>query len=315
MPGYRTAVGEGVDTLVGYSEAVDAWTRVLGHHQVGRRSSGLRLTDRYSFAVRSRHRLRLAHGLGRESGHAPDCGGKDPRRERGVISGLVMQSLVGPQVRRTVSAAVFGPSARCIVRGVIVDQRRTRLAKTESYGRAKMIPSPADSAAAPQVLGSSRWADMAWAIFLVLGVLIALIGIGQIVAGFTYDDIGGRAMGYHILFMVTGGVLIAIGLLHLVVARSIRRHRPFGRTVGIVIAVIGTLLGAYLAPSAITLKYRSIPGTEATVAEPDAYAISIALFGVAYAIALVGLILGGKHFKLQPLSASEIAPRAAEPIG
>ena len=159
-----------------------------------------------------------------------------------------------------------------------------------------MISVP-DTAVAEDTSDNSRWAAIAWVIFLVLGVLIVLVGTYWIIGGLNYDDVGGRAMGYHVIAMVLGALLVAIGFLHFLVARSIRRHQPSGRRAGIAIAVLGTLLGVYLVPSALTLRYRFVPGTEATVAEPDLYAISIALFGAAYAIALVSLILGGKQFK------------------
>lgn len=153
--------------------------------------------------------------------------------------------------------------------------------------------------ATPPIVGSSRWATLSWVLFLIMGALLGLFGISQIAEGINYDDVGGRAMGYDILYMFTGGLLVAIGLLHAVVARSIRGHHSRGRVWGMLIAIPGMLLGLYLLPSAFTLSYTRVPGTEEVVAGPNLLAISIGLFGVMYAIALASLILGGSHFKAQ----------------
>jgi len=150
----------------------------------------------------------------------------------------------------------------------------------------------------PPIYGDSRWAVVASLLLLVIGILIVAFGLLQIVGGLLYDDVGGRAMGYDVIFMVTGVVLVALGILHGIVARAIWKHRPWARKVGLAISFLGALLGVYVLPSAFTPLIRSNALTGENISSgPNLLAISIVLIGAAYVVILISLVVSSRHFR------------------
>lgn len=148
---------------------------------------------------------------------------------------------------------------------------------------------------------NSRWAIGAALALAVLGLPIGGFGLLLIGQGLVYEDTGG--MGYGTLAMVIGALVVAIGLLHVVSAFYALRHRSWARNLGIVIAVLGAMLGAFVLPSAFNPRYVSRPPDYQTIAVgPDPTSILIGLSVFPYALVIVGLLLGGAHFRKRPAS-------------
>jgi hypothetical protein len=148
---------------------------------------------------------------------------------------------------------------------------------------------------APLAYPANRSTQSAGLLLIVIGGAMALFGIQAVIEGFLYDDAGGRAMGYHVIAMTFGAILIALGFLQGIVGRSIWRGRSLARIVGGVIAAIGALVGFYVLPSALTAVYRVVPGTDDVVPVPNIAAIVIASFGIAYLLVLIGLAIGARQ--------------------
>ena len=126
---------------------------------------------------------------------------------------------------------------------------------------------------------SSVWALTAGTVLFVLGTLYVLYAASKFPEIRPSDsgiDLSGVAKDAAILVVV-------FGIVHLITAIFIWRHRRWARYLGLVFAVLGTFIGGVL----VFLQGTAIGDLSR----------SPLLFLVSYAVAFVGLIVGKRHFK------------------
>ena len=141
---------------------------------------------------------------------------------------------------------------------------------------------------------------MAALLLVALGIAITGFGLLIFVQGLQYDDPGGLAMGYSTLAMVLGAGIVLIAIVHLVTGISVLRHSVWARALGTVIGVCGALLAATVLPTAFNPVYTGAGTGEVVDNGPDLRSILIGLSIVPYALVVVGLLLGGRHFRRRP---------------
>jgi len=84
--------------------------------------------------------------------------------------------------------------------------------------------------------------------------------------------------------IIVGSVILVIGLLHVLAAILIWAHRDTGRSLGMVIGAIGTLLGAVVAVTNLTLLLMPVP----------------------HLVVLIGLLISRSHFTLRHAAAGDV---------
>ncbi len=84
-----------------------------------------------------------------------------------------------------------------------------------------------------------------------------------------------------------GSVILVIGLLHVLAAILIWAHRDTGRSLGMVIGAIGTLLGTLVAVN-------------------GASNLTLLLSPVPHLVVLIGLLIGRSHFTLRHAAAGDV---------
>ena len=96
--------------------------------------------------------------------------------------------------------------------------------------------------------------------------------------------------------IATGGIVLILGLMHLIGAVGIFGHRRWGRAFGIVLGFLGVLAG--LGIITISAGFEAIDvGVEAAVeGEEGSLAASILVTG-SYLLVLLGMFVGRRHFK------------------
>nr|MBA3627589.1 hypothetical protein [Chloroflexota bacterium] len=90
--------------------------------------------------------------------------------------------------------------------------------------------------------------------------------------------------GVREVLIIVGSVILVIGLLHVLAAILIWAHRDTGRSLGMVIAGVGTLLGAVVAVTNLTLLLMPVP----------------------HLVVLIGLLISRSHFTLRHAAAGDV---------
>ncbi len=96
--------------------------------------------------------------------------------------------------------------------------------------------------------------------------------------------------------IATGGIVLILGLMHLIGAVGIFGHRRWGRAFGIVLGFLGVLAG--LGIITVSAGFEAIDvGVEAAVeGEEGSLAASVLVTG-SYLLVLLGMFIGRRHFK------------------
>jgi uncharacterized membrane protein (DUF2068 family) len=100
----------------------------------------------------------------------------------------------------------------------------------------------------------------------------------------TGAQIGFSGGGYTIF----GAVILIIGILHLLSGIFAWMHRSWARYIGIILGGLGILLGV------VGLVRSAGPGTDKS---QQAALVASLVIVIVYAIVLVGLAVGGTHFR------------------
>ncbi len=146
-----------------------------------------------------------------------------------------------------------------------------------------------------QDFGDSRWAVVAEVLLLVLGLAVAGLGILFIAQGLAFDEPG--LPGFGTFVVVLGVVIVVVGILHVVAAAYIWRHQSWARALGLILALLGAILGALVLPAAFSPAFTTGSQGELINVGPDLTSILIGLSVVPYLLVVVGLVLGGRHFR------------------
>lgn len=123
-------------------------------------------------------------------------------------------------------------------------------------------------------------AVIAGGVLFVVGLPLAPWGPVLVQEGLGHGADSGGVREALILF---GGVILVIGLLHVLAAIMIWTHRDTGRSLGMVIGALGTLLGAVVAVTNLTLILMPVP----------------------HLVVLIGLLIGRSHFTLRHAAARD----------
>lgn len=134
-----------------------------------------------------------------------------------------------------------------------------------------MTAGPGSSAATS--FDNSRWAQLAAIVLMATGAVLLVSGLIPINYGF-------------------GIIPMATGIVSLVVGVFVWRHQQWARVLGVAMAVLGIGLGLSFLPSAFSPVSASEPGSTWPMIK-QVHAASI----VAYVAVIVGLVLGGRHFR------------------
>jgi hypothetical protein len=135
-------------------------------------------------------------------------------------------------------------------------------------------------------------------VLLIFGLLLMLVGgVGVAVSGAIdqlvtqigpvpgMEDVPLRAL--RDILIVIFGVALVLGILHLISSVGVFLHKQWARIVGIILAVLGTLLGVLSVASAV--------GTPDQAGSGD---LVVALvMAIAYGFTLYALAAGGGHFR------------------
>lgn len=136
---------------------------------------------------------------------------------------------------------------------------------------------------------NSRWAVIAGIVLFVAGVLFVLGGLQFAIQGLAH---GADSGGVREAVTGFGAVLLVVGIAHVYAAILISAHRAAGRSLGILIGAIGTLLGAIVFAVALRGALNPDPGS----GDPNLIGL---YFPVPHLAVLVGLIVGRAHFPRQ----------------
>lgn len=155
---------------------------------------------------------------------------------------------------------------------------------------------PAQDASGPRY-GTSRLAALAGVLLIALGIGVAVLGAWTLTQGpeisrFIRDNdvaVFGRQVDRETLRSILSpmpGVLMVMGVLHVLVGLGVLRHKKGARWIGVLLGVVGLLLGVFAVSAALALA----PGLSL------AMIVGLALL-LGYALVVLALIAGGSHFK------------------
>ncbi|MEA2622759.1 MAG: hypothetical protein QOH61_1669 [Chloroflexota bacterium] len=147
--------------------------------------------------------------------------------------------------------------------------------------------------------GNSVLAIIAGVPLLLYGLLVTLAGAAILVVRSLLDDAITSAIGDGSLtatdartlrdvIVGVAVVILIIGILHLLAAIGIWAHKGWGRWLGIIFGVIGTLIGL-----AALVGVRATPGVTGSRGSDLGSSLLIL---VPYAFVLIAMIVGGAHF-------------------
>jgi hypothetical protein len=148
---------------------------------------------------------------------------------------------------------------------------------------------------------TSILAVIAGIVLLLYGLLATLAGIGLIAvsnfAGSFTDSLGSSlADAVTKSIVIVGAVVLIIGILHLLSALGVWLHKSWGRILGILFAILGTLFGL----AAVAGAAQKNTGVSTTT---TGNSMVVALvFLISYAFVLVVLIIAGGHFRKDRVS-------------
>ena len=99
-----------------------------------------------------------------------------------------------------------------------------------------------------------------------------------------------------------GGILVIIGIIHLIGAIGIFGHRRWGRAFGIVLGLLGVLGALGIFTISAGFEAMDVGLTQAIEGEEASVAASLFVLGC-YLLVLVGMFAGRRHFKKKGVEA------------
>lgn len=136
---------------------------------------------------------------------------------------------------------------------------------------------------------NSAWAVLAAIVLFAVGLLLVFVGSYLVVRGLGH---GADSGGVREAMTGFGGLLLVVGVAHGYAAILISAHRTAGRSLGMVIAVIGGLLGLVVFVNSVRGLPSSLPGGSGL--DP------VMLIPLPYLLILLGLRVGRSHFRRVP---------------
>lgn len=167
-------------------------------------------------------------------------------------------------------------------------------------------PTPTTYWSAP-TYPTSAFVVMAATMLLIFGLLISLVGALGLVFGSVFADLMRTAASQMPIFgapsdaalndiqnviSIIFGVVLVVGILHLLAAIGVFAHKNWARALGVLLALLGSVAGALGVYGALWFTSQDGPMTGVA---------AVVVFLVAYAFTLLALLFGGSHFSRRPL--------------
>lgn len=144
---------------------------------------------------------------------------------------------------------------------------------------------------------TSPMVAIAGIVLLVFGLFVTLFGVAGLALGSLIDDVlleigpidtaGFDPTVIAGVVVVVFGVVLVIGILHLISSIGVFVHKQWARIVAIVLSILGTLLGVLSVVGAIDARVQA-----------EGAGLGVALvIAVGYGFSLFALVAGGNHFQ------------------
>jgi hypothetical protein len=158
--------------------------------------------------------------------------------------------------------------------------------------------------------GSSVLATLGGVVLVVFGLIALLLGGVVTVIGFAVDveevieqaNLSGEAAR---IFRDVWGIIIGVGvgvlvvaILHIVSGIGVWAHKSWARFLGALFGLLGSVLGALAVYGA--LAGPQVTGDGTTI-DLEQNLIPSLVFFIAYLVVFLGLLVGGKHFRQEPI--------------
>lgn len=149
----------------------------------------------------------------------------------------------------------------------------------------------------PAEYGTSPMVAIAGVVLLVFGIFVTLAGVGGLALGSLIDEILAEVgpidtpgfdpadiAGVVVIFF---GVVLVVGLLHLISSVGVFLHKQWARIIAIVLSVLGTLFGVLALVGSLEARGQ---------AEGGGLAVALVI-AIGYGFSLFALVAGGGHFQ------------------
>lgn len=145
--------------------------------------------------------------------------------------------------------------------------------------------------------GTSPMVAIAGVVLLIFGIFVTLAGVGGLALGSLIDEImvelgpietpgfdPSDIAGVVVIFF---GVVLVVGLLHLISSVGVFLHKQWARIIAIVLSVLGTLFGVLALVGSLEARGQ---------AEGGGLAVALVI-AIGYGFSLFALVAGSSHFQ------------------
>lgn len=112
---------------------------------------------------------------------------------------------------------------------------------------------------------------------------------------------------FQSVFTVAAVIFLAVGIIQVLTAIGIWRHRSWGRFLGIILSALWLALGILILIGSFGAR-ETMPANGTTGDISSSISSSLGLI-VVYGFVLLALLLGGKHFERRQMPWTSGAPR------
>lgn len=148
--------------------------------------------------------------------------------------------------------------------------------------------------------GSSIMAILAGIVLVIFGLIVTAVGAIAVIGGQTIVNLFGTgAQGDALRSAVTiiAVIILVIGILHLLSGIFTFAHRSWARWVGVILGALGVLFGIASVLGGTGPRTSTVINGQTVTTDPQSALVTGAVILIAYAIVVLGLIMGGKHFR------------------
>jgi len=143
-------------------------------------------------------------------------------------------------------------------------------------------------------------AILAGIVLVIFGLIVTAVGAIAVIGGETIGNLFGTgAQGDALRSAVTiiAVIILVIGILHLLSGIFTFAHRSWARWVGVILGVLGVLFGIASVLGGTGPRTSTVINGQTVTTDPQSALVTGVVILIAYAIVVLGLIMGGKHFR------------------